>query len=153
MEVGQAGIQDAGEILELQRLAYQSEAAIYSDYTIPPLIQTLAELEQDFQRQVFLKVRVEGRIIGSVRAFVRNGTCFIGRLIVHPEYQNRGVGTRLMAAVENHFIGVRRYELFTGHKSERNLYLYGKLGYRLCRTEPLSDRVTTLVLEKAGEHQ
>jgi hypothetical protein len=40
MIIEQAGVEDAGEILRLQKLAYQSEARIYNDYTIPPLLQT-----------------------------------------------------------------------------------------------------------------
>ena len=35
-----------------------------------------------------------------------------------------------MNAIEQHFKIADRYELFTGHKSARNLYLYQKLGYR-----------------------
>lgn len=33
-----AGRDDAAAILELQRLAYQSEAELYQDWNIPPLI-------------------------------------------------------------------------------------------------------------------
>jgi hypothetical protein len=35
---------DAEEILDLQRLAYESEARFYEDWTIPPLTQTLEQL-------------------------------------------------------------------------------------------------------------
>ena len=41
MEITTAIIEDAAAILVLQRLAYQSEAAIYDDFTIPPLTETL----------------------------------------------------------------------------------------------------------------
>ena len=34
---------DAAEILELQRIAYQSEAEIYNDYSIQPLTQSLEQ--------------------------------------------------------------------------------------------------------------
>jgi hypothetical protein len=35
-----ATLDDAKQILELQKLTYQSEAAIYNDYTIAPLKQS-----------------------------------------------------------------------------------------------------------------
>lgn len=35
---------DAAAILALQKLAYQSEARLYNDFSIPPLLQTLEEL-------------------------------------------------------------------------------------------------------------
>ena len=42
--IERVSVSDAEEILALQKLAYQSEAEIYS---IPPLVQTLEEMEAD----------------------------------------------------------------------------------------------------------
>ena len=146
--IARADVDDAEEILVLQKLAYQSEAAIYDAYTIPPLTQTLEEITADFDEHLFLKASVDGRIIGSVRAFESEGTCFIGRLIVHPDFQNRGIGTWLMSDVEQIFDKARRYELFTGHKSERNLHLYQKLGYEPFRTERVTESLVLVHLER-----
>jgi len=41
---------DAAEVLQLQKLAYRSEAAIYDDFTIAPLTQTLDEMDADLAR-------------------------------------------------------------------------------------------------------
>ena len=146
--ISRASPADAQEILDLQKLAYQSEAAIYQDYTIPPLIQTLAEMEVEFHDQIFLKAVATGQIVGSVRARLEQETCCLGRLIVHPAFQNRGLGTALMAAIEGCFPQAKRCELFTGHLSARNLYLYQKLGYQRFREEKASDKLTLVFLEK-----
>ena len=143
-----ADIKDAQEILAPQKLAYQSEAAIYNNYAIPPLTQSLEEMRADFEKQVVLKAVADGKIIGSVRGYLQDGICFIGRVIVHPEFQNRGLGSQLMAAIENCFTPVRWYELFTGEKSERNLHFYHKLGYRIFRVERLKDAVPMVYLKK-----
>ncbi|MBU2552120.1 MAG: GNAT family N-acetyltransferase [Proteobacteria bacterium] len=143
-----ATMERAEEVLALQKLAYQSEAAIYQDATIPPLRQTLEEIKADFQRQSFLVALVDGVVVGSVRASLKEGVCHIGRLIVHPEHQNRGLGAQLMQAVEAGFPDTDRFELFTGHKSEKNLHLYEALGYRIFRTEPVHDRLMMVFLEK-----
>lgn len=132
MKISRAVLEDAKTILQLQKRAYLSEAKIYNDYGIPPLTQTLEEINQDFLQQVFLKAVEDGDIIGSVRAYLEKGTVFIGRLIVEPEYQNQGIGTMLIQSIEKYFTttaiaAADRYELFTGHKSFRNLYLYQKL--------------------------
>jgi ribosomal protein S18 acetylase RimI-like enzyme len=148
MMIEQAAVQDAAEILALQKLAYQSEAELHDDYTIPPLTQTLEEIEAAFNWQLFLKATVEGRIIGSVRAHAKERTCYIGRLIVHPDFQNRGIGSDLMREIEKRFEQAERYELFTGDRSERNLYLYGKLGYKPFRRERLTNRVVLVFMEK-----
>ena len=146
--IEQANVEDAQEILDLQKLAYQSEAAIYNDYTIPPLTQTLEGIEADFGKQVFLKATIEGRIIGSVRGTMNEETCFIGRLIVHPDFQNRGIGTRLLNEIEQTFSQAKRFELFTGNKSERNLYLYQKQGYRPFKTKVITEDLQLVFLEK-----
>ena len=148
MSIEQATIEDAQEILALQKLAYSSEAEIYNDFTIPPLHQTLEEIKTEFSDQHFLKFYSDGRIAGSVRAYEKEGTCFIGKLIVHPECQNKGIGTKLLQEVENTFDHVARYELFTGHKSEKNLYLYEKNGYRISSRHEVTDDLTLVFMEK-----
>jgi N-acetylglutamate synthase-like GNAT family acetyltransferase len=149
IQIRLADVTDAADILTLQKLAYQSEAAIWNDYTIPPLTQTLPEITAQFSDHVFIKVLGGDTIIGSVRAYQNDqSTCFIGRVIVHPDYQNRGIGTQIMHAIEEHFPTAQRFELFTGTKSERNLHFYQKLGYKPCRQEALNDNVTLVYLEK-----
>ncbi len=148
MNIEQATVEDARDILELQRLAYQSEAELYDDWSIPPLTQTLDGMKDDIVRQLCLKAVLDGKLVGSVRG-VRNGdTCEIGRLIVCPDVQGRGIGSRLMAAIEGAFAGVRRFELFTGPRSERNIRLYQKLGYAVFRTDRISDNLQLVFMEK-----
>ncbi|HMK49838.1 MAG TPA: GNAT family N-acetyltransferase, partial [Thermodesulfovibrionales bacterium] len=95
MEILQATVADAEDILVIQKLAYQSEAELYGNYDIPPLKQTVEELRDQFKDHVILKAILDNRIIGTVRAYEENGTCYIGRLAVHPEFQNQGAGTAL----------------------------------------------------------
>ncbi len=53
-----------------------------------------------------------------------------------------------MYAIEESFAHAARYELFTGHKSERNLALYGRLGYAEVRRRRVSDGLTLMYLRK-----
>jgi phosphoribosylanthranilate isomerase len=139
---------DAAEILAIQLAAYQSEAALCDDFSIPPLTQTLAELQNEFGAKRILRAVSGGQVIGSVRADCKDGSCRIGRLIVRPDRQNRGLGTRLLRAIEAEFPQAQRFELFTGERSERNLHLYNKLGYREFRREPMNERMMLVYLEK-----
>jgi ribosomal protein S18 acetylase RimI-like enzyme len=148
MEVEKATLSDAEEILSLQKLAYQSEVEIYNDFNIPPLVQTLEEIKKDFGIQFLLKAVMDEKIIASVRAHTKEGTCYIGRLIVHPDFQNQGIGTKLMVEIEKIFSTCQRFELFTGARSERNLYLYQKLGYKIFKTAKITDQITIVYLER-----
>lgn len=66
---------DLEDILSLQKLAYKSEAAIYNDYKIPPLMQTIEELRDEAKRSIILKVVEDRKIVGSVRAYEKDGIC------------------------------------------------------------------------------
>jgi ribosomal protein S18 acetylase RimI-like enzyme len=147
-EIVHADIIDAEEILELQKLAYQSEAVLYKDRSIPPLTQTLDEIKKEFEDKTFLKICESDRVIGSVRASMHDNTCNVGRLIVHPKFQRKGIGARLMMAIEMAFPTASRFELFTGSRSENNIHLYERLGYQMYRTERLSPQVELVFLEK-----
>ncbi|MFT3830515.1 MAG: GNAT family N-acetyltransferase [Opitutaceae bacterium] len=139
---------DATALHELQRLAYRSEAELCGDWTIPPLVEPSAATERALAEMLVLKASVAGRLIGAVRGRLAEGTCHVGRLIVHPDFQGRGLGAHLMRELEATLPEARRFELFTGERSARNLHLYAKLGYQAFRTTALSPRVTLVFLEK-----
>ncbi len=140
--------EDLVEILDLQKNAFLSEAKINNDYTIPPLMQTIESIANEFKNSVFLKATKDNKIVGSVRANEKDGVCNIGRLIVHPDFENRGIGTKLMVSIEELFKNCNKYEVFTGEKSNKNLYLYNKLGYKEFKRSKITDKLTLLYLEK-----
>jgi len=149
MRIERAAKEDLNTLLNLQKLAYRSEAELCNDYTIPPLTQTYESICDDFSNMDILKaVDENGNIIGSVRAYEKEGVCHIGRLFVHPDYQNRGIGKLLMQEIEKRFAHCTKYALFTGKHSIKNLYLYQKTGYKIVGEERLNEKVTIVNLEK-----
>ena len=69
--------------------------------------------------------------------------------MVLPDYQNKGVGRRLLAAIEKEFQG-KRFELFTGAKSEKNIALYEKCGFTLFKTVEITQGLSFVYLEKSA---
>ena len=53
-----------------------------------------------------------------------------------------------MHSIERRHESADRYELFTGHKSTRNLHLYQKLGYHEFKRVTVYDWLTMVFLEK-----
>jgi ribosomal protein S18 acetylase RimI-like enzyme len=150
MNIERANEADLPAILVLQRLAFLTEAEIYGDHSIPPLTQTEESLRAEFGRAVFLKATVAGELVGSVRASCSGTTCHIARLAVSPAHRRRGIAASLMRAIEGVFGEARRFELFTGDRSESNLRLYRGLGYAEFKREPLSESVSLVFMEKAA---
>ncbi len=148
MKIEVAEISDSREILELQKTAYISEARIYNDFTIPPLIQTREELEMEFSSSTFYILRPDDKIIGSVNLKIKDNTGYIGRLIVLPREQGKGLGKQLLRHCETSNPGIYQFELFTGHKSERNLKFYRGQGYREFRRESINEKLDLIYMCK-----
>jgi ribosomal protein S18 acetylase RimI-like enzyme len=151
MNIVKAEKKDLTKILELQKICFRDAAVQCNDFNIPPMKQTLEQLEQEFETILILKAQSNDEIIGSARAYEKNRTCYIARVIVHPESQNKGIGKSLMKAIEEHFPKVMRYELFTGYKDEKNIYFYKSLGYVPYKEEDLNERVRFVFLEKKNK--
>jgi GNAT superfamily N-acetyltransferase len=151
IEILQASENDLESILQLQKDCYMAEAEIYNDYSIQPLRQDLASLEDEFKSTTILKGLIHGEIVGSVRGFAENETLFIGKLIVKKDFQNKGIGRMLLDSIESTFEYCNRFELFTGFKSEKNLYLYNKQGYSEFKRQVINDNLTMVYLEKVND--
>ncbi|RII18668.1 putative acetyltransferase [Streptomyces sp. YIM 130001] len=144
--------QDAEQILKLQFLCYQSEAELYGDYTIEPLTEPLDSIRGELAAGGVLVARLGDEVVAAVRGSVdTDGTARIDKLVVHPRMQRHGLGGRLLIAIEARLGGsssVKRFQLFTGHRSENNLQLYRKHGYAPVSTEVVSGRLTLITLAK-----
>ncbi|MGV9559276.1 GNAT family N-acetyltransferase [Streptomyces sp. NPDC003401] len=147
--------QDAEQIFRLQYLCFQGEAALYGNYRIAPLVQTLDSVRQELASDCVYVARLGEEVVGSVRGTItEDGTASIGRLCVHPRLQGHGIGARLLRAAESALAeerGATRFRLFTGHRSEGNLRLYRRVGYRTVGTSQGSDGVPMIVLEKTAD--
>jgi GNAT superfamily N-acetyltransferase len=134
-EITALGVEDAGELLTLQRAAYVVEAQAHDDPRLPPLTETLAEVRAELAAAgvTVLGIRDRGRLIATVR--LRHdadepSSARVSRLAVAPDRQGEGLGSRLLAEVERHAQPqVRALTLFTGDRSHRNLSLYARRGY------------------------
>ena len=149
-EITLADKDDLQQILQLQNVCYKTEAELHDEKNIPPLTETYNSINQEFEEgMLFLKGIVDGTLVGSVRGQIKDDIALIGRLIVKKEFQNNGFGQLLMRKIENHLDHSIRYELFTGHKSDKNIKLYQKLGYSEIRRQYINDNLTLVYLEKA----
>ncbi|QVJ82257.1 Ribosomal protein S18 acetylase RimI [Prevotella sp. khp1] len=146
--ISKANMDDLQEILNLQYLAYQSEAALFGNKDIPPLKQTLDEVIEEYHKGIILKlVDTDNLIIGSIRAWEMKGIVYVGKLMVHPDYRHRGYGTKLLRRIEEYY-PQKRYELFTSTRSIDNIRLYQKMGYQEFDRRRVDDQLEFVYMEK-----
>ncbi|MEU0030607.1 GNAT family N-acetyltransferase [Streptomyces sp. NPDC006335] len=150
--ISAAAEQDAEQIFRLQYLCFQSEAALYGNYRIDPLVQSLDSVRAEVAADCVFVARLGEEVVGSVRGHVtEDGSAAIGKLCVHPRLQGHGIGARLLRAAESALAeerGATSFRLFTGHRSEGNLRLYRKVGYQTVGTSEGADGIPMIVLEK-----
>lgn len=135
--------EDAGELLTLQRAAYVTEAQAHADLNLPPLTQSLEEVVTELSDPEVTAIGLRSetsRLVASVRLNISSAdphVAELGRLVVAPDLQGRGLGSRLLGLVENRLPAtVTDLRLFTGERSIGNLRLYGRFGYRETHRTP-----------------
>jgi tRNA (guanine37-N1)-methyltransferase len=125
---------DAPELLTLGRACWVSEGRANASFEIPPLVETLEDVVYGLTQWQTWTLRSGGRLVGSVRARrdpVDHSTWQVGRLMVAPDLQGRGVGRALLVHAEEAApADIETYWINTGRDSERNLRTYRKAGYR-----------------------
>ncbi|CAL9375081.1 hypothetical protein SUDANB58_00936 [Streptomyces sp. enrichment culture] len=144
--------QDAEQIFRLQYLCFQSEAALYGNYRIDPLVQTLDSVREEVAGDCVFVARLGDEVVGSVRGrLTEDGAASIGKLCVHPRLQGHGIGARLLRAAESALAeehGATHFRLRTGHRGEGGLRLYRRAGYEAIGTARGADGIPMVVLEK-----
>ncbi|WP_213450885.1 GNAT family N-acetyltransferase [Rhizomonospora bruguierae] len=145
IEKGRPG--DAGELITVQRAAFVGEAQLYGTPFLPPLTERPEEV---FAPGVAVLVaRLGARLVGSVRGVLSGPTWLVKRLAVAPDLHGRGIGSRLLAAVEAAAPpAATQLQLDTGARSEPNLRLYRRYGYAEVDRRAISPDVTLVYLRK-----
>ncbi|MEW2013591.1 MULTISPECIES: GNAT family N-acetyltransferase [Microbacterium] len=143
-------VDDAGEVLTLQRAAFVQEALIYDAVDMPPLTQTLDEVRAELEDNLGCVALDGERMVGCVRARVDGDLLLIGRIAIAPDQQGSGLGTALLSAVEERGreAGATTAELFTGSLSEANIRLYEREGYEESERVPGDDGTEQVFLRK-----
>ena len=126
-----ATLEDAPTLLAMQKIAFEPEARACQAWDIPPLQETVEGLCEHIRMATVLKA-VEGeRLLGAIRGIVTGATCLIRVLAVAPEAQGRGLGARLLRAIEDAHPQVERFELTTNMIMVGNVRFYLRHGYEV----------------------
>lgn len=144
---------DLQALLSLQKAAFMEVAKQMNNYNIPPLLQDIQDIRNDFDTCVILKYISDSQIVGSIRGNICDDhICHIGKLIVHPDFQNRGIGKALMYEIEQYFPSCLKFTLFTGEETPNTLHLYTKVGYHVVYKKEI-DGINLIYMEKDNDEK
>ena len=135
LQIRSATRADAGELFTLTRACWLQEQWANPGAVIPALEESLDDAVRGLEEWTTVVAVAGGRIVGSARGRSEGpgGSVWdVGRVMVVPDLQGRGLGRRLLALIEDaapqH---VTSYSLFTGAGSVDTIRMYKKAGYRL----------------------
>jgi len=78
----------------------------------------------------YYKILDDYRIIGGIIAFDKGkGHYNLGRIFIHPDYQNKGIGAQAIEFIENTLPQATRWTLGTPRWNKRTQHFYQKMGY------------------------
>lgn len=131
IHIGPLERQHAGEVLTVQRAAYLIEAKRYAMWELPPLVETVEEIEHHISSGMpAVGAWLGHRLVGSVRGKVDGERMEVARLSVAPDMGGRGIGRKLLEAMTALTPdSVEVVWLFTGGESANSLALYESAGF------------------------
>jgi tRNA (guanine37-N1)-methyltransferase len=144
---------DAGELYTLQRACWLQELEANPGVEIPALRESLDDVRTGLGEWTVRVAREpsSGRLVGAVRGRVEHGEWDIGRVMVAPDLQGRGLGRALLELVEGLAPAeVSTYVLYTGAGSSDNLRMYKKAGFRLRPDRPAPPGAVVLTKQVRG---
>lgn len=136
----------ATQVFAISQAAYALEAERVGCADFPPLRETLDDLRQSSDS--FLVFQQSGQIIGAI-SFDRSATAAtITRLVVSPDYHQRGVATALLAALEKHLAPIAHFKVTTAQNNQPAVQLYQRCGYTAAGTSTSFEGILLLHLVK-----
>jgi tRNA (guanine37-N1)-methyltransferase len=154
LDVRPAVLADAGELYTLQRACWLQALEANPGVEIPALRESLDDVRRGLGewRVMVAREPSSGRLVGAVRGRLdRRGEWDIGRIMVAPDLQGRGLGRALLELVEDLAPAeVETYVLFTGAGSVDNIRMYKKAGFRL-RPDRKAPPGAVVLTKRAGQ--
>lgn len=140
-----------GQIHAVQLAAYAIESALIAYPQLPPLFETEDDIRSS--AETFLACLLDGQVVGATSYLVTHHTVEICRLVIHPSYFRRGMGSRLLKAVEEQNRQWQTITVSTAAKNHPAIGLYEKHGYHVVQHVRLADGLQLVRLQKQRQVQ
>ncbi|MEH7464160.1 GNAT family N-acetyltransferase [Bacillus thuringiensis] len=140
IRIEKASIIDAETLTEISKKAFNEEAKKWLpdrggiiDYNIqPPGYASIEMTKYMIKKLNCFKIIYNETIVGGIIITI-SGKSFgrIDRIFVDPNYQGKGIGSKVITLIEKEFLNVRTWDLETSSKQINNHFFYEKMGYAI----------------------
>jgi ribosomal protein S18 acetylase RimI-like enzyme len=127
LEIRPARAEDATAITDCVAAAYRHYIVLLGKPPGPMLDDYKAVIQQ----HRVLVLTAGAKIIGVLVLITQTHSLLVDNVAVHPDYQRRGLGRKLMALAEEEArrLGFTTVTLYTNERMTENIELYKRLGY------------------------
>lgn len=146
IELRQASEEDADAIRELTRTAYAKWVPAIGREPKP----MGADYRAALRRHRFDLLFVNGTLAALIETIDQTDRLLVENVAVSPDFQRRGLGSRLMRHAEEiaRSLGRERIWLYTNRRFTGNVELYGRLGYAVDSEEPIDAGMVRVNMSK-----
>ncbi|MET3658650.1 GNAT family N-acetyltransferase [Sporosarcina psychrophila] len=133
---------EAQRLLEIQTEAFAEDLKRYEDYDTNPVNESIERLLRKIEAFFHYTIWLGDEIIGGadVRDLKEN-KYRLNRIFLSNEYQNKGLGSKIMELIESEFPSAIEWGLDTPYLNTRNHHFYEKLGYKKVGQHQITEKL------------
>lgn len=122
---------DVAEIAAYTRLAYADECTKRNVINTCPDYPSPASVLEDLDKYLYHTILLDDQIIGGLYLIEKDASLTLEDFCIHPDYQNKGYGYKVMKMLEKEYSHIDKWHLVTPVYSLGNQALYHKLNYKV----------------------
>jgi RimJ/RimL family protein N-acetyltransferase len=118
------------DLLAIQKEVFAEDYVLYNDHDSTPVNETTEKLIENIERFFHFTIWVDNDIIGAIDIRpLDDKRLRLSKLFLRTEYQNKGLGSKIIQLMESEFPLIKDWSLYTPYLNKRNHHFYEKLGY------------------------
>jgi N-acetylglutamate synthase-like GNAT family acetyltransferase len=139
---------DIDRLLEIQKEAFAEDYKLYEDHETTPVNETKEKLNENMKHSIHYTIWSNEMIIGGIDIRQKGNALLLDKLFLANEYQNKGIGSKIMHLMEDEFPQIKIWRLYTPYLNTKNHHFYEKLGYKKIGEIQLTEKLSLFKYEK-----
>lgn len=152
IKILRADLEDAGQLLEIQKKAFKKYSDIYGDFESNPYHMSFQRMKFNINYRFgkYYKIVFLDKIIGGIFCFMLDDekSYKIAQFYISEQYQNKGYGKQAFQLFFDDNKEIKMWLADTILEEEKNLNFYFKFGFKIIDKEEEHQGLTFVTLLK-----